>query len=48
MDTYKITLKIEIDYNNTITYEGKDLAIAATLITVAQTKVKVNKLTGDQ
>jgi hypothetical protein len=40
MEVYKITLKIEIAYNNTISYEGKDLALAAALITISQNKLK--------
>lgn len=43
MEAYKITLKIEVDYNNTITYEGKDLAIASSLVTLAQSKLKFKK-----
>lgn len=40
---YKITLKIELDYSEVIEYSGKDLAMAATLISDAQRKVGVDE-----
>ena len=39
IEAYKITLKIEVDYNDTITYEGKDLSVVASLVTIAQNKI---------
>lgn len=42
MEVYKITLKLEIDYHNTISYEGKDLAILASIVTLVQKKESKN------
>ena len=39
LEVYKITLKLEIDYHNTIVYEGKDLAILSSIVTLVQNKL---------
>jgi len=43
MEVNELTLKIELNYNDTITYEGKDLALAASLITISQNKLLSKK-----
>jgi hypothetical protein len=39
MEVYKISLKIELGYSEVIGYDGKDLSMAASLISVASNKL---------